>query len=358
MLELSGADRAGYIPQQIYKYKFSKTASTLSTVKKKTRDAHLQHIQSLLPSSRLELPIHVAILCWDRVFLLKDQLVWLQEQTGLNGRQLHLHILNNNIEEQHHIDEMVSNFTHWQQSTTAGLGPGVVPIKITTIHNKENWHAFSRFLYVDELRRKEPLDYILFVDDDQYWDPTFASSLLAEHKPKGMTSWYGKTFDDQRRNASVTADYWGSDVQYSDIIAGRLSDVVLFTYGGPGGSIFDANLWLLGTQLLRLKDDLSRFYKFDDIWSSYVIDALLGWEIRRLLKPVPIDVAKIRLRSFQKIVSQIPAKSRARLLELSNSTLKAVASAATFSKSTVDKSDMFKQMQTTFRWDVTRLQVA
>ena len=51
-----------------------------------------------------------------------------------------------------------------------------------------------------------PMDHVVFLDDDQYWPPTFLSRLLAEHKQKGMTAWwYGKRL---RKSKQGVANYW------------------------------------------------------------------------------------------------------------------------------------------------------
>ena len=62
-----------------------------------------------------------------------------------------------------------------------------------------------------------------------------------------------------------------------------ISMTMTFTYvvTRTGGSIFDANLWLLARQLRHLAGDLSSWARIEDLWASYVIDALLGWDIRR-----------------------------------------------------------------------------
>jgi hypothetical protein len=96
---------------------------------------------------------------------------------------------------------------------------------------------------------------VAFLDDDQYWHPEFLISLLQYFKPKGMTTWYGKSFVEPDPDTGL-GDYWKSNITWTDIVQKNQSLTTEFTYGGPGGSVFDANLWLLDQQLLRLKHDL------------------------------------------------------------------------------------------------------
>ena len=79
-------------------------------------------------------------------------------------------------------------------------------------------------------------------------------------------------------------------VSYTDLMVGKQwPSITNFKYGGAGGSIFDTNLSLLNSQLQRLRADLRSWSKIDDLW--YVMDALLGWEIRRIPPPkMPINI--------------------------------------------------------------------
>jgi len=259
ILELSGVDRVAFIPQALYKYKWSPAASTIAQVPKEVRVAHLEHVQSLDPSERLNLPFHIIIVCWNRVYLLKDQLRWLQEQHLAQNRQIVVHLLSNSPETHPAVVEAVGAFSKIEFSDC-------VPLDVKIIQKDQNWHAFSRFLHVRELRRTEPMDVVFFVDDDQYWLPDFLTGLLSYHRPQGMTTWYGKTFS-KKSPSTGTADFWTSDILWSDIATQALPNVTTFAYGGPGGSVFDTNLWLFDQQLLRLRGDLREYYEFDDVWT-------------------------------------------------------------------------------------------
>jgi len=360
MLELAGPDRIGYISKHIYKYEYSKVSSTLALVSPEHRAAQINHtMRTMEPSAPLNLDLHVVLLLWKRIYLLENQLKWLQDQTGLGGRRIHLHLVNNNPDERRMVDKIVENF---KMSLYRFAKPMFHQLrryslmKITIKHrNGTTYHNFERFIYVYELRNEVPLDEVVFLDDDQYWHPTFLSSLIKEHRPKGMTTWYGKIFV----NTPSGADYWNPTLTMADIVeAKKWPDVSSFKYGGTGGSIFDTNLWLLDSQLMRPYKDLSKWAKIDDLWSSYVLDALLGWQMRRLSpsSTIPIDIGSFHSNIHYH--NQVSGRMSGEYLNQLNNLLtisKDVKSVGTWVDPTVDKQTMFEILQTKFMWDIETL---
>jgi len=350
MLELSGPDRIGYISNRIYKYQYSDQFSTLAQVSKEMRDAQIKHTMEMERSHRLNLDVHVVLLVWKRVHLLRHQLDWLQQQIGLNNRRIHLHIVNNNAE----INDVVNSIVKIFIQSPPEVSGAALPLVVSTKNNqKQNFHNFERFIHVAQLRDEFPLDHVIFLDDDQYWPKDFLSKLLRGHKPKGMTTWYGKTFE---RVSSGYANYWKSTITMIDIVNGeKWPDVAIFKYGGTGGSIFDTNLWLLESQLLRLREDLSGWAKIDDLWASYVIDALLGWELRRLAPPdMPIDIGRYHdSEEYNRTITKhLSYPVQRELMKLQPQSGHSIRTSATFLDPSVDKQKMFVSLQTKFMWDI------
>ena len=365
MLELAGPSRIGYIGEKIYNYKFSAKSSTLTTVSAEARAAMLQHTMSgMKPSQPLLADLHVVLLAWKRTYLLPSQLSWLQKQANLE-RQVHLHVVNNNWMETEAVEDIVNKFKEWQTSSDEAKEllskkeSTILPLKVTVIHNNsdKNNCNFARFVYVDELRRTTPLDEVVFLDDDQYWPPTFLSTLLDAHQPKSISTWYGKTFNKEEGVSDTNGlrSYWKPDAGLTDIITGKVEHDS-FKYGGTGGSIFDANLWLLDSQLLRPTKDLSSWAKIDDLWASYVLDALLGWNIHRISNDVlPIDIGDFHKKKtyYNELKKSVDITIEEELLSLpipSNGA--GILTVATYADTTVDKQAMFESLQTNFKWDV------
>jgi glycosyltransferase involved in cell wall biosynthesis len=350
MLEVAGVDRVGYIPQAIYKYKWSATLSTSAQVPKEMQEAQLEHVVNLTPSKRVILPIHVVLVCWGRVYILKDQLEWLQQQDSAEKQQMTIHLLSNNPEANPEIYQTIAHFEKKQQD---GQFENYVPLKIKVVENKVNWHAFSRFVYTNKLRKTEAMDFVIFVDDDQFFPPNFVSSLLAYFKPRGMTTWYGKTFSTKETGM---ANFWNPMITWENLMRGEL-DLDAFAYGGPGGSVFDVNLWLFEQQLMRLTGDLKDYHPFDDLWASYVIDALLGWELRRQ-PSLPIDIANCHYGIYDETVFlSLPKNQVLRLRQMNKAMKEQLQSVATFLNKTLSnaKVAMFADLTSRFFWHVDRV---
>ena len=372
MLELSGVDRVGYIPNKIYKYKFSNTSSTFAKIPGSIRESHVKHAINLPASTRLDLPVHVILLVWKRLHLLPYQLVWLSDQIELDGRYIELHLVVNNVDAMETVKSIVQNFTRQYTNYSNPLAS----VKFNVVNPDDNLHHnFQRFVYVQNLRRLQPLDNVIFLDDDQYWPPNFLSSLLKDYKPKGMTTWYGKQFQAnflsslllkdhilkglatwyawQFRGSRKNISYADSTFLYKDILdGGKWPAVSIFKYGGAGGSIYDTNLWLLDSQLMRLAGDLSRWSKIDDLWASYVLDALLGWELRRLTPgSVPVDIGKTGAY-FSKQELYIHENHKKVVLELMVNSGQDTQAVATYLDPGVNKETMFCELQRCFHWDI------
>lgn len=365
MLELAGPSRIGFIDEKIYNYKFSATSSTLAAVSAEDREAMLHHtIYGMKPSQPLVPDLHVVLLTWKRTYLLPSQLIWLQKQTNLEKRQVHLHVVNNNWMETEGVEDIVNKFKEWQtlsdeaKELFSKKESTILPLKVTVTHNnsdKDN-NNFARFVFVDELRRTTPLDEVVFLDDDQYWPPTFLSALLDAYQPKSISTWYGKTFSKEAATSDTNglSSYWQPDAGLTDIITGKV-EYDSFKYGGTGGSIFDANLWLLDSQILRPAKDLSSWAKIDDLWASYVIDALLGWDIHRISNVLPVDIGDFLKRKtyYNELKKTIDITIEEELLSLPiPSDGAGILAVGTYADITVDKQAMFESLQTSFKWDV------
>ena len=377
-LELAGVNRIGYIAEKIYKYNFSPVSSTIAMVPVQLQKEHIEHSSKGMNATDhlLQLPIHVVLTVWKQMVMLHDQLTFLQKQIHLKGRVIHVHVLNNNQEKRSTVDTIVQDFSRWQQQQQASAMSKMEqpPIAVTLVHmldideEHQLHHNFARFVYIDQLRRTTPIDEVIFLDDDQYWEPTFVASLLKSHKPKGMTTWYGKKWIKQNELKKTNkqtpknndlAKYWYPSVENVELLKKeRWPEINTFKYGGAGGSIYDTNLWLLDAQLQRPARDLKKWAKIDDLWASYVLDALLGWEIRRLgpPAPVPMDVGDFQKKGahFQFVYRTFDKQIR-EMLHSKYMMPKAgplIADVATWNDPTVNKQEMFSELQTSYMWEV------
>jgi len=355
MLELSGLSRIGYIDKQIYLYKFDASKSTLATVSQAVKKNDLDYIQNLQPSVQLQLPVHVILTLWKRLDVLGWQLESLQKN-NIIGRRLHIHLLNNNAKMKNKVDSIVNIFVEKSNAVVIIVEDHTeecyAEFCISTSHNDVNWHAFSRFILVDKLLKVIPMDYVIFLDDDQIWQPTHISNLLNEYRPKSMTTWYGKLFANKHRGEP--ADYWTPDPSAS---MDKQPNIKRFKYGGPGGSIIDTNLWLFAPHILRLLNNMQRFYEFDDIWVSFVLDAMLGWEIRRTLTAFPYLLEREAHRRQGRIWSINPYFINGMAITDSDNPersrlAKELTNVGTFAENKYKKKMMFNYLQKYYSWEV------
>jgi glycosyltransferase involved in cell wall biosynthesis len=300
MLEVSGAARVGFITEPIYTYNYNPSSSTAATVPNDVKLAHLNHVMSMAPSAVLQIPVHIVLVSWDRILLLQDQLPIIRLQAldvfQATQRTTVLHIVNNNFNMRTMIDITAADFcTRVAKSTAdvecAGDGTGASggkTMEIVVRHQERNWHAYQRFIYVGKLRSKVPLDSVIFVDDDQLFPDGFLLKMVRSYAPKTSSHWYGKVWEPQ----SGQLNYWHSELNMTGIRCDKQPEIKTFQYGGPGGSIYSADLWLFERELYRLHNDLERFHDFDDLWVSYLMNSLMGWEMRRITGPIPLDAVE------------------------------------------------------------------
>eukprot|EP00122_Pirum_gemmata_P021104 Pgem_evm1s19688 len=338
-LELAGKNRVEHITTPIYKYKPGK-ASTMSTVSLIAKKKNLEDVLNKPKQTKMELPIHIVLVCHSRMYLLPFQLKWLQEQSlAKKGRKVVVHLVNNNWEKEA-IAEL-EKYIHGFQATQKDLDQNMTPIDVVTSTNLNPVeHAFSRFVYVQELRKTTMMDNVIFVDDDQYFPVNFLESTLKMAKPNSAAMWYGKTFG---CSMEEYGNYWVSLIGNAEETHAQYnSHIKSFTYGGPGGSVYPANLWLMNDMLLRLKDDdyLKQYINFDDIWVSYLMNGVLGWSLNRLSQDLPYDLSWPRAKEY------LP--SNFEMETLSNKLIQS----GTYVKSGKIKQTTFMDFQRKYFWDV------
>lgn len=324
IMELSGPNRTSYIREITYSYN-SNDRSTRAQVPKDTQTQNLKHVQSLTPSEPLLPQVHIILVVWRRTFLLNRQIESIATQTIQYKRKLVLHIVNNNPSEKHNIEQMVQKERQlWHKS-----------IQIHVQHLDKNIGAFQRFFYACELWQTIVLDEFVLLDDDQIWPRTFVEDLLTELQPKSSISWYGKIFNNT--NAGVM-DYWrDSYLTMDDIKHGLKQHLKTLSYLGPGGSAFDSNICTMSHLIRNVFETFPEYRDFDDIWMSYIMDALLGWKQIRLSASLPTDLSDPSSWTF--VDKYFHRMSR-------------ISRVATYTKSIRRKRAHFSMLQTEFKWNV------
>jgi len=140
---------------------------------------------------------------WKRVERLPRTLELLAAQTEIPD----LYVWNNNEAAADRVDEIVR---------------GQTEIATSVIHSPANAGGFGRFLAARELAKRSPL--VVFVDDDQEFDPDLIATFRAEHEPRTITAAWAANFVSGE-------DYW----KRAEAAPGEP-----VTYCGTGGLVADA----------------------------------------------------------------------------------------------------------------------
>ena len=189
--------------------------------------------------------INIVMLCYNRIHNLKEQLHALEKQTV--AEYIHLHLVNNNSDLQKAIMEITNHSC----------------LNITVQKCDNSHKCMERFFYARDHLYSPKLDYVIFVDDDQTFDPTWVERMWLSARPKTFLTWYGKTFDKDNPN------YWDKNALLFCLKSKDQN--ISFDYGGPGGSIIDASIFAPTSKLFQFTDE--KPYYMDDLWLSYTAKA-------------------------------------------------------------------------------------
>lgn len=245
--EWSGVNRIQFIPHVIYYYR-DHPNNTYKNVSTRFKQEQLEYIGSIDAKKQIIEPIHNVMCCWKRNNLLQAILQNQNNQTVAS--RIHLHILNNNPSEKTTIDKIVKNFKNTKPR-----------IKIDVNHFDNTLFGFQRFQYIKtELLPKYATDYVIMIDDDQQFSNDWIENMYAIREPLTFKSWWGTAF--------TSTNYW----QRRHTIDNQ------FDYGGTGGSIIDASIFLPNTKLWDVPVD-PMVYNIEDLWLSFVIRHHYGWRV-------------------------------------------------------------------------------
>lgn len=207
--------------------------------------------------SKAKYPI---IMCqWKRPELLEQILVSLNNQTILD---FDLFIWNNNIQ----ISKILENIIKKSQ----------IKFNIYLHNHKTNIGGIARFILAKHLLNINNYEYILFIDDDQFWKPLVFEKLINLATKKHSFHFYGRIFS----NSHNYTNSWNNLYSPKNIIDSNKLD-----YGGTGTMIIDSNIFM--------DDALFYFNKkyifIEDLWLSYfskkfhnytIIDAKISSDIQ------------------------------------------------------------------------------
>ena len=271
MLECSGNARIRHVPNSIYQYR-EHPHNTYKMVSYKDKQRQMQLVQSLPVHPVVQEDIHIVMCCWKRITDLETQLNCLNSQNVAD--RIVIHLLNNNKNNVHTIENIVCDFQTLSKRA----------IRITLQHYDNTRFGFQRFLYVrDELLPHTPLDYVMFIDDDQLMHTRWVERVYAKRKPKHFVTWYGACW----LSVDVQTSYWNDrNVRFCDCKHNRHKHIDRFHYGGTGGCVIDVNIFVANTELWNTSSVPHMVYNIEDLWLSFVITHYYDWTIQRSFEPI------------------------------------------------------------------------
>jgi hypothetical protein len=256
-IELSGKKRVKFINKYLYNYREHENNS-YKVVEPRYKLEQLNYLTNLTPFNEIIEDIHVIMCSWKRVCNLVNIIYNLNNQTV--SKRIHFHILNNNINESNNITNIINSVKY------------NCDILISQENFDNKYNGFQRFLYIkDVLLKKYIIDYVIIIDDDQYFNNNWIENLYNIRKEKQYICWYGKIFNKKKLK------YW----QPICAVKGEFNNNnKMLHYGGTGGSIIDTNIFKSDSRLWKIPTDLPvSVYNIEDLWLSFIITYYYNWKI-------------------------------------------------------------------------------
>ena len=219
--------------------------------------------------------IHIVMCSWKRIHNIDKIINSLNNQTVSN--RIYFHILNNNKNFIDILNKKINKFKNQNNSPTK------LSIKLFLKHYDNKYFGFQRFFYVKNVLLNDYLlKYVIFIDDDQYFNNTYIENLYKMARPKTYISYYCKKFN------LLTPKYWIRSNNKNG----------LFDYGGTGGSIIDVSIFNNNSKIWNIPDNLPNgvnIYNIEDLWLSYITRSYYNYKIKRsFLIPMSINDEKTK----------------------------------------------------------------
>ena len=265
-IEFAGRERVKFIDKILYDYK-EHEQNSYKTVTYELKKQQEIYIRDSSPKNKIIEDIHVIMCCWKRIQFLESQIYNLNEQTV--SKRIHLHLLNNNINNKVKLDKMIIEFKIKYKN-----------IKISLTHYYNKYYGFQRFIYIkDYLIKDYNIDYVMMIDDDQLFEIDWIENMYNSREPKTYKSWYCKKWTPDN------IDYWSGSFlnrlycKRNDVD----KDIDNITYCGTGGSIIDVAIFYDTSKLWDIPDDIPEpvsIFNIEDLYLSFIAKKIYGWKLK------------------------------------------------------------------------------
>lgn len=196
--------------------------------------------------------VAVVLLVWGRVHLLHHTLKALSTQTET---AFDVVISNGNLDK---IEEVEKHANFYKKRG----------MSIAVRHDGNDIFAFRRFAVGKDLAN-QGYEIVLFIDDDITFPGNYIQNCLSQYEPRSYKSGFAWTF---QRNGENYYKY-RTRVYNND---------QRIHYCGTGISMMDAKIFLSEG---LIKDAPEGALKIEDLWLSYYVDHVLGWDLKYMKTP-------------------------------------------------------------------------
>jgi len=148
----------------------------------------------------------------------------------------------------------------------------------------DNHWGFARFEIAQDLFKRELVDYVIMIDDDETFSQSFIFGMYQEREPKCYVGWYGRFFKYQ-------SEYWnpGAISKYKG------DRYTAYDYIGTGGSLIDVGIFQDKFTIEKCPKD---FVNIEDVWLSYCVGRYEGWK-RKATRVKPTSFRKRKRREIR-----------------------------------------------------------
>lgn len=148
----------------------------------------------------------------------------------------------------------------------------------------DNHWGFARFEIAQNLFKRELVDYVIMIDDDETFSKSFIFGMYEEREPKCYVGWYGRFFKYQ-------GEYWkpGAISKYTG------DRYKAYDYIGTGGSLIDVGIFQDKFTVEKCPED---FVNIEDVWLSYCVGRYEGWK-RKATRVKPTSFRKRKRREIR-----------------------------------------------------------
>lgn len=209
--------------------------------------------------------IHIFMCSWNRLENINFILNSINSQNDVKNKyNIYFHIWNNNIKKKDELNCLINDF----------LSCSTIKIVVDVHHSEINLYAFARFIHIKQLKESYNYDYVIIIDDDQYFDHDYFFKLWNLKKKHTMVTWYGAILNGRKyTNREI--------INLNDLINNKKTFIKEFEYGGPGGCVIDVDIVNYD---IFMNTIIKEHLIADDIWLSYILHTL-DWKIERSFLP-------------------------------------------------------------------------